>query len=52
MDENLESLIRIQKQIIQCRKLADEISDPEISQMLRTLADEVEGRARNIDAVG
>jgi hypothetical protein len=36
---------------MQCRKLADEISDPEISQMLRALADEIERRARKIDAM-
>jgi hypothetical protein len=52
MDKNLESLIRIQDQVIQCRKLAAEIFDRETSAMLRVLADEAERRAREIDAMG
>jgi DNA-binding ferritin-like protein len=51
MDEDLESLIRLQNQVKQCRRMADEISDPETSQLLRALADEVERRARKIDAM-
>jgi hypothetical protein len=52
MDDKLQTLIRIQKQVIQCRRLAAEISDPETSQRLRYLADEVKRRARKIDAMG
>jgi hypothetical protein len=52
MDENLEVLVRIQERVIQCRKLAAEIFDPETSEMLRVLADEAERRAREIDAMG
>jgi hypothetical protein len=52
MVEYIELLIRIQNQVIQCRQLAEEISDPETSQMLRTLADETERQARKIDAKG
>jgi hypothetical protein len=51
MVEYIELLIRIQNQVIQCRQLAEEISDPETSQMLRTLADETERQARKIDAM-
>lgn len=51
MDENLESLIRIQNQVIQCRKLAAEIAGPEASRLLRELADDIEQRARKIDAM-
>jgi hypothetical protein len=51
MGENLELLIRIQDQVIQCRKLAAEIADPEISGLLRALADETERRAREVDAM-
>jgi hypothetical protein len=52
MDDDLELLIRVQEQVIRCRKLAAAIPDPETSQMLRTLADAIEQRAREIDAMG
>ena len=51
MDDDLKLLIRVQEHVIQCRKLAAEIPDLETSQMLRTFADEIEQRAREIDAM-
>jgi hypothetical protein len=43
-------LIGIQDQIIQCRRLAAEGSDPEAAKRLRDLADGLEQRARDVDA--
>jgi hypothetical protein len=52
MGENIELLIQIQHQVIQCRRLANEISDPETSRRLHELADEIERRAREVDQEG
>jgi hypothetical protein len=47
--ENIELLIGIQDQVIKCRRLAAELSDPQTARFLRELADEVERRAREVD---
>ena len=52
MVENIELLIQIQGQIIQCRRLAAEIGDPETARRLNKLADEIEKRAREVDREG
>ena len=52
MGENIELLIQIQHRIIQCRCLANEISDPETSRRLQELTDEIERRAREVDQEG
>jgi hypothetical protein len=52
MGENIELLIQIQYQVIQCRRLAKKISDPETSRRLHELADEIERRAREVDQEG
>jgi hypothetical protein len=54
LDETLELLIRLQGQVILCRRLAAEISDLDLetSELLRALADATERRAREIDAMG
>jgi hypothetical protein len=49
MGENIELLIRIQEQVIKCRRLAAEISDPETARRLNELADEIDKRAREVD---
>jgi hypothetical protein len=49
MAETLEALIGIQEQVIRCRRLADEIRDPETAERLRKLADRLEQRARDVD---
>jgi len=36
-------------QVLHCRRLAAEISDPEISRRLQALADEIERGAREVD---
>jgi hypothetical protein len=50
MAENIALLIGIQEQIIKCRRLAAEISHPETARRLYELADEIESRAREVDA--
>ena len=50
MAENLELIISIQGQVIECRKLAATIAHPEMARRLYELADEVERRAREVDA--
>jgi hypothetical protein len=47
--DNLKLLIRIQEQVIKCRRLASEIFDGETSRRLYELADEIEQRARDVD---
>jgi hypothetical protein len=49
MGENIELLIGIQQQVIKCRRLAAEISDPETARRLREMADQIEQRARQVD---
>jgi hypothetical protein len=49
MAESLETLIGIQEQIIQCRKFAAEVRDPEASRILYKLADDIEQQAREVD---
>jgi hypothetical protein len=49
MGENLELLIGIQDQVIQCRRFAAEVRDPEAARILYTLADDIEQRAREVD---
>jgi hypothetical protein len=51
MAENLELLIAIQEQVIQCRRLAAQIFDPETSRRLYEFADEIERRAREVDSM-
>ena len=50
MAENIALLISIQDQIIKCRQLAAEIFHPETARRLYELADEIESRAREVDA--
>jgi hypothetical protein len=45
----MELLIEIQEQVIQCRRLASQMSDPEIARRFYELADEIEHRAREAD---
>jgi hypothetical protein len=47
--ESLELLIQLQGQLIKCRKLAAEISDPATSRRLYQLADDIERLAREVD---
>ena len=49
MAENIELLIQIQEQIIQCRRLAASIYDPKTARLLYEMADEIEQRAREAD---
>jgi hypothetical protein len=49
MAEYIELLVMVQDQVIQARRLAAEISDPETSHRLYELADEIEKRAREVD---
>ena len=51
MAENIELLIAIQEQVIQGRRLAAQIFDPETSRRLYELADEIERRAREVDSM-
>lgn len=49
MAETLQTLIAIQNQIIQCRRFAAEVHDPEASRILYKLADDIERQAREVD---
>jgi hypothetical protein len=49
MTEDIQLLANIQDQVIKCRRLAAEISDPETSRRLYELVDDVERRAREAD---
>jgi hypothetical protein len=51
MREYIQILIDVQDKVIECRRLASEVVDPETSRRLYELADEVEQRAREIDAL-
>jgi hypothetical protein len=52
MAENIELLIQIQEQIIQCRRLAASVHDPKTARLLYDLANEIEQRAREADRAG
>jgi hypothetical protein len=52
MDDNLELLIKIQEQIIECRRTASEAQDSKLALFLYHLADEVEAEAREADLIG
>jgi hypothetical protein len=49
MAESLKTLIEIQGQIAQCRRLAIGIFDKQTSDRLFALANEIEHRAREVD---
>jgi hypothetical protein len=49
MAESLKTLIKIQGQIAQCRRLAIGIFDKETSDRLFAMANEIEHRAREVD---
>jgi hypothetical protein len=49
MDDNLELLIKIQEQVIECRRVAVETRDSKIALFLYRLAAEVEAEAREAD---
>ena len=52
MDGNLELLIQIQEQIIECRRAASETPDSKLALFLYRSADEVEAEAREADLIG
>jgi hypothetical protein len=49
MDETLELLVKIQEQVIECRRAAHETPDSKFALWLYRLADQVEAQAREID---
>jgi hypothetical protein len=50
MAEDLRTVIAIQDWILQCRRLAANMPDPEIALRLSEIAEKVEKRAREVDA--
>jgi hypothetical protein len=48
--ENLQTLIEIQGEVIRCRRLAEDIDDPETAYRLYAIAGEIEAIAREVDA--
>jgi hypothetical protein len=52
MGETSNCLIEIQAEVIACRRLAAELSDPKSARRLYELADEIERRAREVDRDG
>ncbi len=47
--DDITALSGVWSQVLQCRRLAGQITDPDISRRLRALADEIEHGAREIE---